>query len=93
VDIRYLGVSQSFRTRNAKERPTHMLLSLVEGPFESLTGEWRFTPLTAEACKVEFTIDYAFGNALVEGVIGPVMTMIAETFVDRFVQRADQRYA
>jgi ribosome-associated toxin RatA of RatAB toxin-antitoxin module len=70
-----------------------MLLSLVEGPFESLTGEWRFTPLTAEACKVEFTIDYAFGNALVEGVIGPVMTMIAETFVDRFVQRADQRYA
>ena len=93
VDIRYLGVSQSFRTRNAKERPTHMLLSLVEGPFESLTGEWRFTPLTAEACKVEFTIDYAFGNALVEGVIGPVMTMIAETFMDRFVQRADQRYA
>jgi ribosome-associated toxin RatA of RatAB toxin-antitoxin module len=90
VDIRYLGVSQSFRTRNTKSRPRQMALALVEGPFQSLTGAWQFTPLTPEACKVEFVLDYAFGNPLVESVIGPVMSMIAETFVDRFVQRADQ---
>ena len=92
IDIRYLGVSQTFSTRNAKRRPFEMLIALVEGPFQSLNGCWRFTPLTQTACKVEFALDYAFGNAVIEGVIGPVMSMIAETFVDRFVQRADQLY-
>ena len=69
-----------------------MRLSLIEGPFQSLTGTWRFTPLTPEACKVEFVLDYAFANPVVEGVLGPVMATIAETFVDRFVQRADALY-
>jgi ribosome-associated toxin RatA of RatAB toxin-antitoxin module len=69
-----------------------MRLSLIEGPFQSLTGAWRFTPLTPEACKVEFVLDYAFANPVVEGVLGPVMATIAETFVDRFVQRADALY-
>jgi ribosome-associated toxin RatA of RatAB toxin-antitoxin module len=92
VHIRYLGVTQSFRTRNSKVRSSEMRLSLIEGPFQSLTGTWRFTPLTPEACKVEFVLDYAFANPVVEGVLGPVMATIAETFVDRFVQRADALY-
>jgi ribosome-associated toxin RatA of RatAB toxin-antitoxin module len=92
VHIRYLGVTQSFRTRNSKVRSSEMRLSLIEGPFQSLTGAWRFTPLTPEACKVEFVLDYAFANPVVEGVLGPVMATIAETFVDRFVQRADALY-
>jgi ribosome-associated toxin RatA of RatAB toxin-antitoxin module len=89
IDIRYAGVTQSFTTRNQKSRPHEMTLSLVEGPFQSLDGAWRFTPLNEAACKIEFSLDYRFGNALVESVLGPVMSMVAETFVDRFVTRAD----
>ena len=93
IEIRYLGISQSFTTRNAKRRPHEMSIALVDGPFASLTGEWRFTPLTPDACKVAFMLNYRFGNVAVERVMGPVMSMIAETFVDRFVQRADQLHA
>lgn len=89
IQIRYLGVTQSFRTRNAKVRSSEMRLRLIEGPFQSLTGGWRFMPLAADACKVEFVLDYAFSNPMIEGVLGPVMATIAESFVDRFVQRAD----
>jgi ribosome-associated toxin RatA of RatAB toxin-antitoxin module len=89
IDIRYRGVAQSFATRNTKRRPHDMALALVDGPFEALNGTWRFTPLSAAACKVEFSLDYRFGNVVVESIIGPVMAMIAETFVDRFVARAD----
>lgn len=89
IGIRYLGVQQSFTTRNTKSRPQLMTMQLVEGPFSSLEGAWRFTPLAADACKVEFQLQYAFANALVEQVVGPVMSMIAETFVDRFVARAE----
>ncbi len=93
LDIRYGGVAQTLTTRNAKLRPRSMLLTLVEGPFRTLTGTWHFTPLTPAACKVELVLDYTFGNAAVEAVIGPVMAMIAETLIDRFVQRADDLYS
>jgi ribosome-associated toxin RatA of RatAB toxin-antitoxin module len=89
IEIRYLGVSQSFTTRNSKLRPQHMSLTLVEGPFEDLVGAWQFVALSPAACKVVFQLDYRFANGVIEGVIGPVMAMIAETFVDRFVQRAE----
>ncbi len=89
IEIRYRGVTQSFTTRNEKIRPQQMRLALIEGPFKDLRGAWRFAPLTNTACKVEFELEYAFGNALIEAVLGPVMAMIADTFIDRFVTRAD----
>lgn len=89
IDIRYLGVAQSLTTHNEKRHPLEMTLALVEGPFQSLSGAWRFTILDADACKVEFSIQYAFASQVVEAVIGPVMAVIAETFVDRFAARAD----
>jgi ribosome-associated toxin RatA of RatAB toxin-antitoxin module len=89
IGIRYLGVEQSFTTQNAKARPEHMTMRLVDGPFSALNGAWRFTPLSEDACKIEFSLDYTFSNRVVEQVIGPVMSMIAETFVDRFVARAE----
>lgn len=89
IDIRYLGVAQSLTTHNDKRYPLEMTLALVEGPFQSLRGAWRFTVLDTDACKVEFSIEYAFANQVVEAVIGPVMATIAETFVDRFAARAD----
>lgn len=89
IDIRYFGVAQSFTTHNTKRRPLEMTLTLVDGPFKSLDGAWLFTPLTDEACKITFQLNYSFANAVIEQVIGPVMSMIAETFVDRFVARAE----
>jgi ribosome-associated toxin RatA of RatAB toxin-antitoxin module len=89
IIIQYRGVRQQFSTRNAKVRPTEMTLSLLEGPFKSLYGAWRFTALSEAACKVEFELDYQFGNKVIESLLGSVMSMVAETFVDRFVTRAD----
>jgi ribosome-associated toxin RatA of RatAB toxin-antitoxin module len=89
INIRYFGVAQSFTTLNTKRRPLEMTLALVDGPFKSLDGAWLFTPLAKDACKIEFRLNYTFANTVIEQVIGPVMAMIAETFVDRFVARAE----
>ena len=90
IDIRYLGVAQSLTTHNLKRHPEEMTLALVEGPFASLGGAWRFTALAADACKVEFSLGYTFASPVVAGVIGPVMAAIADTLVDRFAARAAQ---
>ncbi len=89
IAIRYFGVAQSFTTINAKRYPQEMTLTLVDGPFKSLDGRWQFIALSETACKVIFELNYTFANASIEKIIGPVMAMIAETFVDRFVLRAE----
>lgn len=69
-----------------------MLIKLVDGPFTQLDGDWTFTPLGDSACKVDFRLHYEFSSKLIEKVVGPVFSHIANTFVDSFVKRAAQVY-
>lgn len=90
LHIRYHGVKQRFTTLNRKVFPTHMEIKLVEGPFRRLEGTWDFIPLAEDACKIEFRLHYDFSSAVLEKIISPVFSAIANTFVDAFVARADQ---
>jgi ribosome-associated toxin RatA of RatAB toxin-antitoxin module len=89
IHINYHGIKQSFTTLNAKKIPKSMLISLVDGPFKQLNGEWQFIPLQANACKIIFKLNYEFANSMLEKIIAPVFSHIANTFVDGFVKRAD----
>lgn len=92
ITISFAGLRQTFTTQNTHEYPTAIHLSLVDGPFSSLDGHWRFQPLDEEACKVLFTMEYAFANRGLEMLVGPVFNRIATTFIDAFTQRAEQLY-
>lgn len=92
IHIRYHGIQQHFTTRNHKQFPHRMDISLVDGPFKQLTGHWHFIPLRADACKIEFRLEYVFANSLIERIIAPVFSHIANTFVDSFVKQADKIY-
>ena len=92
IDINFKGIKQHFATRNTQQRPTRIDMEFTDGPFKKFTGSWRFTALRADACKIEFALHYEFSNILLEKIIGPVFSHIANTFVDSFVKRADQRY-
>jgi ribosome-associated toxin RatA of RatAB toxin-antitoxin module len=90
IHIRYHGIQQHFTTRNHKQAPHHMDITLVDGPFKHLTGHWHFIALREDACKIEFKLEYVFANSLVERIIAPVFSHIANTFVDSFVKQADK---
>jgi ribosome-associated toxin RatA of RatAB toxin-antitoxin module len=92
INVNYHGAKQSFTTENTKDPPRVMSIRLVEGPFRVLDGEWRFTSLAEDACKIEFCLHYEFSSKLLEMLVGPVFTYIANTLVDAFVQRADKVY-
>lgn len=89
IHIRYHGIQQHFTTRNTKQYPSRMDITLVDGPFQHLTGHWHFIPLREDACKIEFKLEYVFANSLIERIISPVFSHIANTFVDSFVKQAD----
>jgi len=92
ITIDYRGVRQRFTTQNTHVPPNLMRMTLVEGPFSQLDGEWRFTPLRDDACKVEFNLNYEFSSKLLEKLIGPVFSSIADSFVESFRKRAQIIY-
>lgn len=91
IGIDYLGLRSGFTTENRKEAGV-IQMKLKDGPFQSLAGAWRFTPLAEDACKVEFELDYEFASKTLETMIGPVFNKIAGTFVDAFVKEAERRH-
>jgi ribosome-associated toxin RatA of RatAB toxin-antitoxin module len=90
MTVDYRGVQFSFRTRNPKRRPHWMAIHLEQGPFQHFEGEWRLTELTPDACKIEFSLRYEFGGALVGKLASRVFEGIASNLVDAFANRADQ---
>ncbi len=90
IDIDYHGLTSRISTLNRKQPPERMDLEFVEGPFDKFKAHWRFKPLGEEGCRVEFALDYAFSNAAMDALLGPVFGHIMETLVDRFVGRAEQ---
>lgn len=93
LHINYHGIKQQFTTQNTKTYPNNMVINLKNGPFKRLDGNWRFVELRADACKIEFMLNYEFANSFLEKLISPVFGHIAATFVDGFVARADKVYS
>ncbi len=92
ININFKGVKQYFHTKNIQKSPTNIDMTFVSGPFKKFEGRWIFTPLTEDACKIEFSLRYEFSNFVLDKLIGPVFSVIANTFVNSFVKRADDLY-
>ena len=89
LHIRYRGLRQRFTTRNIFTAGERIEMTLVDGPFRSLHGVWRFVPLGGAACKVELTLAYELATPLLARLVGPTFNQIADTLVDAFVRRAE----
>ena len=89
IDIDYHGVRAHFTTDNVNRPPEAIVITLKDGPFRHLHGEWRFRALGESGCKVEFELAYEFATQLLDKAIGPVFGHIARTFIDAFVKRAE----
>ncbi len=92
IRINYRGIRQSFSTENTKSEPQLMQIKLIDGPFTTLEGGWRFTDLGGEGCKVELSLRYEFASRMLDRLIGPVFGYIANNLVDAFVKRAHSIY-
>jgi len=82
------GVRQSFTTENTNVPGRSIDMRLVEGPFRHFLAGWRFTPLEAQAVKVEFTLEYEFSSRVVAVLLNPVFKRIADETVNAFTRRA-----
>ncbi len=92
VDVDFYGAKLNFTTRNFNLPPSRIDMSYLDGPFREFNGCWRFHALGADACKIEFSLDYRMNAGVIGGALAPIFAQIASSMVDAFVSRAEQIY-
>lgn len=92
LSLRRGPLDATFTTRNRLAPPGLMALELLDGPFRSLTGEWRFLPLGEAGCRVELDIRFEFASRGSDLLLGPVFESTCNGLMDAFVARARDVY-
>jgi ribosome-associated toxin RatA of RatAB toxin-antitoxin module len=92
IEIHYRGVRSRFTTCNDQRPPESIQMTLVDGPFRRLAGDWQFRPLRDDACKVHLNLHYDFAPGLLGRAVAPVFDGIAGSLVDSFTRRAELLY-
>ncbi|WP_163930476.1 type II toxin-antitoxin system RatA family toxin [Paraferrimonas sp. SM1919] len=92
VEVSKAGIKHTFKTENKLNSHQSIEMSLIEGPFKHLKGEWKFTPLSENACKVELNLDFEFSSKLVELAFGKIFNELANSMVTAFCERAKVIY-
>ena len=92
LHLRHKGIELSFTTINRNNWPHSIDMTLAEGPFKRLEGEWSFTSLSDVGCKVEFDLSFDFSSRVYASLFKPVLSRAASSLVDAFVERARKVY-
>lgn len=92
IEVAKAGIVQSFQTRNLVTPDERVSLSLEQGPFKHLQGDWQFTALREDASKVELTLEFEFSGRLMNAAFGAIFSQIANNMVDAFCKRAGEIY-
>ena len=92
IDVSKVGIRKTFTTRNKMVKDKVIDMKLVDGPFKVLQGGWLFTPLTEDACRIEFNLEFEFSSRLVEIAFGRIFQDLAVNMVQAFTKRAKEIY-
>ena len=90
--VRASGLTQSFTTHNRFVPGERLTLSLVDGPFQRLAGEWLFEQLGESGSKVTLMLSFDFSSKMLSSAFRRGFTHIADRLVSDFSKRADDVY-
>lgn len=85
-------MQERYTSRITFERPGHIHVTDIGGPFKRLETDWVFIE-RADGCEIDFNIDFVFRSALLEKVMGGVFTDATHKMMQAFVTRAEEVYA
>lgn len=82
---------ETFRSQVTLERPHHVHVRYLNGPFRYLNNHWRFHA-HPQGTEVDFFVDFEFRSRLLQAVIGTVFNEAVRLMVRAFERRAMQLY-
>jgi coenzyme Q-binding protein COQ10 len=78
---------ETFRSQVTLERPHHVHVRYLTGPFRYLNNHWRFAAVP-NGTEVDFFVDFEFKSRLLQAVIGTVFNEAVRLMVRAFERRA-----
>ncbi len=87
------GLRRSFTTRNALTPGQKIAMTLVDGPFRKLDGQWTFKALGSDGCEVGLAIEFEFAGLFIDMALGQFFEQTCRSLVDAFIQRSKTVYA
>lgn len=88
LDLRFAGITQSFTTRNTPERSHRLHMHLVDGPLKALEGEWTFSALGDDGCRIALALDFDYSGRLAGTALRLGFQGLANRMVDDFCTAA-----
>ena len=86
------GIQQSFTTKNLLTKNERVHMSLADGPFESLTGEWTIAALADQGCRLSLDLQFTMGNSLMFRLAAPLFEQMGNRLLDAVVAEAGRRF-
>lgn len=90
--VGFKAISEKFTSSVDKDRPHTIRVRYVDGPLRNLDNQWRFRALEANACEIDFSVEFAFKSRLFEAVAGQYFDRAFRKMVAAFEARAAQLY-
>lgn len=88
LELRKAGLRKRFTTRNKNDPGSSIEIALVDGPFKTLEGEWRFDQLSDAGSKVSLDLHFDFDSRITDRLLGPVFEEVCNSLVRAFTERA-----
>jgi len=90
--IKVGGMRTAFTTRNALVPGEQIALTLVEGPFQRLSGAWSFRALAEQASRVELVLEFELAGRLMGSALALGFAGVADRMVDDFCREARREF-
>ncbi|MCC5866235.1 MAG: type II toxin-antitoxin system RatA family toxin [Wenzhouxiangella sp.] len=92
LKVRIAGMSQTFTTENRLESDRRLEMQLRAGPFERLSGAWRFEALGELGTRVSLDLEFALAGSALMLPFRRGFNRMADRMVDDFCRRAEALY-
>lgn len=92
LEIAWKVLHKVFSTKNELKAGESIRLTLLSGPFESMSGIWNFKQLREDACKITMEIEFEFKSSVSNFVFSSIFNQICGSLMNSFIKRADEVY-
>lgn len=93
VIVGYRAFRARFATTVAVDPRARLIeTKLIDGPFQSLSCQWRFAP-SPSGCMIDVAIDFQFSERVLQGLLESNMDKAVSRLMEAFTAEAKRRYA
>lgn len=86
--VGYKNMGYTFTSHNHNQPPDTIHMTLSQGPFSQLEGEWRFTPHAPTGVRVDLHLTIVFKHGLIGLALNRKLDEVTDLMVNAFSERA-----